>query len=60
VSYEYECRIVVDGCEVRIAGDDRAEVERRAHDHLRDRHGIEELELAQKTAVGAAVRRTYG
>lgn len=60
MAYEYVCRDIVHSCEVRFTGEDEAEVERRAREHLRDHHGIEELELAQKTAVGAAIRRTYG
>ncbi len=60
MAYEYVCGQVVDGCPHKIRGDDKQDVERKAHTHLRDVHAIEELDLERRTAVGAAIRRTYG
>lgn len=60
MTYVYECHNVVEGCPVKITGGDEADVERRAQQHVRDAHAIEERELERRTEVAAAIQRTYG
>jgi predicted small metal-binding protein len=58
VSYEFECKNVVPGCEGKVRGETEAETLQKAAEHAADAHGLAELDAATVEKVKAGIQPT--
>jgi predicted small metal-binding protein len=55
MSYEFECKHVVPGCEGKVEGATAEEVLQAAAQHAGDTHGLTELDAATVEKVKASI-----
>lgn len=58
MSYEFECKHVVPGCEGKVEGASAEEVLQAAAQHADDAHGLSDLDAATIEKVKAGIVQT--
>jgi predicted small metal-binding protein len=56
MSFEFECKNVVPGCEGKVEGATREETLQKAAEHAAEAHGLPELDAATVEKVKAGIR----
>ncbi|MFN2433363.1 MAG: DUF1059 domain-containing protein [Gemmatimonadota bacterium] len=57
MAMELRCGDIMEGCATRIRGEDEQEVMRKAAEHAREGHGIEEVDESTAELIRSHIRR---